>query len=150
MPRIQNPHKKFQFGLLLYGMDEMRAQKVTTPEYSLDVIEHGEGAYKVKTAGMVNFSTFTIEKIEGGLLPDKLFWRWIQSIVNARAGTGLPAEAYKQNAQIFKRNVLGVNIGTWVCEGVFPMKINGVELDRVSSENTIETIEFSVDLVDFI
>jgi hypothetical protein len=44
---------------------------------------------------------------------------------------------------------LGVN-GATVLQtrnylGAWPCKINGIEFDRLSSENTIETIEFSVD-----
>lgn len=145
MAKLQNPHKKFQFGLAIYGLLEIRAQKVTTPEYSLDQVEHGEGNYKSKTAGMMNFSNFTVERLDSATLPDGLFWAWIQTIQNVQTGLGLPPEAYKRNAQVYKYNHVGAIIGTWVMEGVWPQKINGVELDRVSSDNTIETIEFSID-----
>lgn len=145
MPTLVNPHKKFQWGLALYGLVEIRAQKCTTPEFDLDQVEHGEGNYKAKTAGMMNFSNFTVERLDSASFPDGIFWQWIQTIQNVQTGIGLPPQTYKRNAQIFKYNQSGIIIGTWINEGVWPKKINGVELDRVSSDNTVETIEFSVD-----
>ena len=39
-------------------------------------------------------------------------------------------------------------INTHLFEEVWPCKVNGVELDRMSSDNTIESIEFSVGTAD--
>jgi hypothetical protein len=36
-------------------------------------------------------------------------------------------------------------LNTWTASGVWPCKINGLDLDRMASENSIESIEFSVD-----
>jgi hypothetical protein len=40
----------------------------------------------------------------------------------------------------------GVSIlNSWTCTGVWPCKVNGQDLDRMSSDNTLEDLEFSVD-----
>lgn len=150
MARLSNPHKKFQFGLLFFGINEMLAQKVTTPEFDLDQIEHGEGNYKIKTAGQMNFSNITVEKLDSLNFPSFEFWVWIQSIQSVYTQTGLPPNIYKQNCQIFKYNHAGRPIASWLCDGVWPKKINGVELDRVSSDNAVETLELSIDRCQYI
>lgn len=146
MANVNNPHKKFQWSIAILGMNPFLAQKVMLPERSLDVIEHGEGNHVIKTAGMVKLGTLTIEKLSPATLPDKLMWAWIASIQNEFVGGGLIPEAYKKGVQISKYSTDGLTIvETWNWTGVFPSKINGLELDRLSSDNTIDTIEFSVD-----
>lgn len=145
MANIANPHKKFQFSIFLFGMNPFLAQKVFLADRELEVVEHGEGNHTVKTAGMVKIGTLRIEKISNASLPDKLMWGWINSIQNEFTGGGLVPEAYKKAVQILKLNSGNQAIGTWNYVGVWPQKINGVELDRLSSENTIESIEFCVD-----
>lgn len=146
MAEIANPHKKFQFSIFLFGMNPFLCQKVTLADRELDVIEHGEGNHKVKTAGMLNLGVLTVEKISNGSLPEKIIWAWINSIQNEFLGGGVIPEVYKKAIQVQK---LATNmkspIGTWNYIGAWPSKINGIELDRLSSDNTIETIEFQVD-----
>src|SRR5690606_17925353 len=100
----------------------------------LDQIEHGEGNIKIKTAGMWQFSNCVVEKMDNNSFQSKEFWIWIQSINNALTGIGLPPAAYKLGCVIYKYNHARAPIGNWTCTGVWPQKINGVELDRVSSD----------------
>lgn len=146
MAQIANPHKKFQFSVFILGMNPFLAQKVTTADREIEKVEHGEGNHVIKTAGMVKLGEVKIEKIMNGSFLDKLIWDWVALVQNEITGGGTIPEVYKKAIQIQKLATDGVTvIGTWNYIGAWPSKINGVELDRLSSDNTIESIEFSVD-----
>ena len=146
MAKVSNPHKQFQFSIFLYGMNPFLAQKVTTPDREIDRSEHGEGNHKIKTAGMVNIGDLVVEKISSASLADNLLWGWISIIQNEYSGGGVIPDVYKKAVQVQRLATDGVTVlNTWNYTGVWPFKINGVELDRASSDNTIQTIEFSVD-----
>ena len=88
----------------------------------------------------------TVEKIFNASLPEKIIWAWINSIQNEITGGGLIPEAYKKAIQVqFLSTNMRTPVRTWNYIGAWPCKVNGIELDRVSSDNTIETIEFSID-----
>jgi len=146
MAEIANPHKKFQFSIFVFGMNPFLAQKVTLADRDLDQIEHGEGNHVIKTAGMLHLGNIMIDKISNASLQDRIFWGWINLIQNEITGGGVIPEVYKKAMQVQKlSNNMKTAIGTWNYIGVWPKKINGIELDRVSSDNTIESIELSVD-----
>jgi phage tail-like protein len=146
MAEISNPHKKFQFSIFLMGMNPFLAQKVKLADRDIDQVEHGEGNHLVKTAGMLKLGNVTIDKISNSSIPDKLMWAWIHSIQDEFTGGGAPPAIYKLGMQVQKLATDGATvIGTWNYIGAWPCKINGVELDRMSSDNTIESLEFSVD-----
>ena len=146
MAEVSNPHKKFQFSIFLFGMNPFLAQKVKTADRDIEQVEHGEGNHLVKTAGMIKLGNLTVDKILNASLPDKIIWTWIHSVQDEFTGGGLLPDIYKKAIQIQRLATNGQTvIGTWNYLGAWPCKINGVELDRVSSDNTIESIEFSVD-----
>src|SRR5690606_12123157 len=99
--------------------------------------------------GLKKLSTFQIDKLATADGPDEFIWDWVRSIRNTRTGGGAPPQVYKRNViveQYGSDNSTVVKV--WVLDGAWPSKINGVELDRLASENTIESIEFSVDELD--
>jgi len=146
MAQISNPHKKFQFSVFIFGMNPFLCQKATLADREIDKVEHGEGNHLIKTAGMVKIGDLKIEKMMNGSAPDRLFWDWVALIQNEVTGGGTIPEIYKKAVQVQMLGTDGVTpIRTWNYLGVWPFKINGVELDRTSSDNTMETIEFSVD-----
>lgn len=163
---IANPHKQFQFQITIEGMDSMLAQKVTLPSPEIDVAEHGDRNHIIKTAGIIKFDTLKVEKIswggniwsgDGYAAGDNILssgdianvdniWKWVHQIQNCLYGGGTLPSQYKQDIVVSKFGTDGHSeIGTWKCLGAWPSKINGVELSRVDSENTIESIEFQVD-----
>lgn len=146
MGQIANPHKQFQFSIFLFGMNPFLAQKVTVPERAVDQVEHGEGNHVIKTGGMVKLGNLMMEKIQNGSFADKLIWTWISLVQNEVTGGGVIPEIYKKAIQIQFLGNDGVTVlSTRSFVGAWPCKINGIELSRVSSDNTIESIEFSVD-----
>lgn len=146
MANIANPHKKFQFSIFIFGMNPFLAQKVFLADRELDIVEHGEGNHLIKTGGMIKFGNLRIEKLYNASLPDKLMWSWINLVQNEFTGGGFIPEVYKKAVQIQKLASDGATvINSWTYTGVWPQKINGIELDRLSSENTIENVEFCID-----
>jgi hypothetical protein len=146
MANIANPHKKFQYSIFLFGMNPFLAQKVTTADREYDIVEHGEGNHLIKTAGMVKLGTVNMEKLSSTRANELLIYNWaIQVQDEITGGGGIPAQ-YKRNFIVQKNDATGfLPIGQWEYIGGWPCKINGQELDRVSSDNTIETIEFCID-----
>ena len=160
---IANPHKQFQFQITIGNMDPMLAQKVTLPSPEIDVVEHGDKNHIIKTAGLIKFDTLKVEKISWGgnvysgdgyskdqniafMGQADNFWKYIHNIQNCLVGGGTLPSQYKMDITVSKYGTDGMSeIGTWTYYGCWPSKINGVELSRVTSDNTVESIEFQVD-----
>ena len=146
MPQVSNPHKRFQFSIFIWGMNPFLAQKVTMPDREIESVPHGEGNHKIKTGGLIELGNIIVEKLMTASLPDKLIMGWIQVVQNEFTGGGAPPDIYKKAIQIQHLANNGSSVlQTWNYLGVWPTKINGIELDRMSSENTIQSIEFAVD-----
>lgn len=146
MAKVSNPHKKFQFSIFVYGMNPFLAQKVKLPDRELESVRHGEGNHYIKTAGMLDLGVLTIDKISSASLPDNLMWSWITLIQNEFTGGGVVPDVYKKTIQVQRLATDGISVlNTWTYVGAWPKKINGIDFDRVDSENTIEALEFEVD-----
>lgn len=151
MANISNPRKQFNFTIQVAPapINPFLAQKVEIPEISLDVAEHGDTNYDVKTAGRQKVGVITIEKIMTTSGADNYMFDWLNSCQDTIIGGGLVPQFYKRVVTISELAEDGTSIlNTWVCQGVFPIKIDGQTLDRKSSDNTIEKIELSVDRVE--
>lgn len=150
MAQVNDPKKSFQFNILVAGLNTYEAQKVNLPDWELDVVEHGDVNHDIKTAGKVKFGDLVVEKLRPVTsgYPNWV-WDWILSIQNASLGGGLNPSAYKRTVIITQLGYDGFTVtDIWECSGVFPKKINGMEFNRGgTSENSIETIDFSVDKV---
>lgn len=151
MAQISNPRKQFNFTIQVAPapINPFLAQKVTVPELSLDVTEHGDVNSDVKTAGRIKTGTIKIEKIMTTSGSDNYFFDWLYSCQDPIIGGGLVPSQYKRVVTITELAEDGTSaLNTWVCLGCFPMKINDMPLDRTSSENTIESLELSVDKIE--
>ena len=62
MAQIKNPRKVFNFSFQIMPLpiDPFLAQKVTIPEVSADVVEHGDTNHDIKTAGRVKYGNIMI------------------------------------------------------------------------------------------
>ena len=148
MPNIANPHKQFQWSIQLSVLDPFLAQKCDLPSPEIDVAEHGDRNFIVKTGGIIKYDMLTIEKISRASIDssNNWIWDWVQRIQDPFAFGGDIPEDYKVNAEVIKFATDGFTIiGRWEMEGLWPSKINNVELNRVESNNTIESIEFQLD-----
>jgi hypothetical protein len=148
MANIANPRKQFNFSIFALGLEPFLAQKVTIPEESIDVVEHGDTNYDVKTGGRKKIGALTIEKIMAGTGADNWVETWMSTIQNEFLGGGFLPSVYKQTLVIYEFATDGVVvINKTTCYGCWPSKRNGIELNRRGSDNTLQSIEFQVDQV---
>ena len=148
MANIANPRKQFQFSITAPGLNPFLAQKVTIPEVSVDVTEHGDTNYLVKTGGIKKIGKIQIEKISTALGPDNWLENWLAEVQNEFLGGGLLPAIYKRTLTIDQYSNDGITIiNSWICYGCFPSKRDGIDLDRKGSDNTMEKIELEVDQI---
>lgn len=146
MAKIQNPRKQFQFTILIPGLNPFLAQEVDTADVEFDSVEHGDVGFLVKTAGLKKFGMLKVSKIKQADSTDTFIRDWQRQIFDTQLGGGDLPSNYKVTILIEEYS----NDGETVVErheydGCWPMKANGVALNRKGSENTIESIEFCID-----
>ena len=148
MANIANPRKQFNFSIYAPGLNPFLAQKVTIPEVSIDVVEHGDTNYDVKTGGRKKIGTILIDQISPATGPDNWVETWMNQVQNEILGGGFLPSIYKRNLTIDEYSTDGVTIiNQHECFGCWPSKRNGIELNRRGSDNTLKSIELQVDQV---
>ena len=150
--KFSNPRKKFQFSISFYPaspFNSWQAQKVTLPDTDIEMDLHGDTNHDIKTAGRVTIGELTIERIMSSKRSEQELWAWFATCQSSLLGGGLPPNGgigYKRSIEISEYAEDGVTvIDKWVYNGVWPTKVNGIELSRTESGNTIESVEFAVD-----
>ena len=148
MAQVNNPRKSFQFNIIIAGIASFLCQQVKIPDVEMDTDEHGDTNHKIKTAGMINYSMLSVQKISESLGLDNYIWDWINRIQNPVTGGGSLPSLYKQPIIVEQYAPDGRTVlKRWILEGCWPKRINGIEFNRVQSGNTVESIDFEVDKV---
>lgn len=148
MAKIENPRKNFNFQITFvkHPLNPYLVQAVTLPEVSIEATMHGDTNHDIKTAGRAMVGTMIMEKISTTSGSDTWLFDWLMSCQDMALGGGLIPTQYKETIKVDELAEDGVSIlNSHTYFGCWPMRINGIELRRMSSDNTIETIEFSVD-----
>lgn len=150
--KIKNPRKKFLWRIVFneHPIESYLFQSVQLPEVSIEQVEHGDINRSVKTGGRISVGNLTCRKLEtteaGG---DTWLWDWMLSCQDLLLGGGLRPAEYWTSAELFELAEDGTTVlNSWFLTEVWPCRLNGQELDRMSSENTIEEIEFSVGTIE--
>ena len=145
--KVRNPRKKFLWSItfIKHPINPYLFQKVTIPGTTVEQVPHGDTNHSVKTAGRVEYSNLQCERLETTSGSDTWLSDWIASIADPVLGGGLSPDDYYETVKIDELAEDGKSIlNSWICEGVWPTKLNDQDLDRMSSDNTMESIEFSV------
>jgi len=146
--KVPNPRKQFLFTIILPGLNPFMAQDVKLPDKEFEVVEHGDTNFDVKTAGKIKFSNLTVNRIFSAVAVDTYMEDWARRIQNTILGGGQIPSAYKVQAIVEEYGSDGITIlRTHIYSGVWPSKINGIELSRKGSDNTVQSLEFCVDEV---
>lgn len=148
MAQIKNPRKGFNFSILIAPLpiNPFLVQQVKVGEIEIEAVLHGDTNHDIKTGGRVNFPTLTLSKLMTTSGADNFMWDWAMSVADATIGGGLVPDLYKRTIVITELAEDGTSIlNTWVMTGCWPQKINGLELNRMASDNTIESMEFCID-----
>lgn len=144
--KVPNPRKQFQFTIIIPGLNPFLAQEVKLPDVDFDVQEHGDTNFQVKTAGQVKYGTLQVSKIQPATGLDVFMENWARRIQNTLTGGGELPSQYKEQAIVEEFSSDGITvIQRHIYSGVWPSKLNGKDLSRKGSENTIHSIEFCVD-----
>lgn len=146
MAQVENPRKQFQFNVIIPGLNPFLCQKVKSPDVELEIAEHGDANYLVKTAGIKKVGMMSLEKILSAVSIDNYISNWMSDIQSTRSGGGMLPMFYKRNILIEQYAPDGRTvIATYVMIAAWPQKRNGIEFDRKASDNTIESVEFCCD-----
>nr|DAV30235.1 MAG TPA: tail tube protein [Caudoviricetes sp.] len=145
--KVKNPRKRFlwQIVFVKHPINAYLFQSVTIPEITIEQVSHGDINRDVKTGGRISVGNLTATKLETTSGSDTWLWDWLMSVQDLLLGGGLTPSEYWETVLINELAEDGVSIlNSWTCTEVWPTRVNGQELDRMSSDNTIEEIEFSV------
>lgn len=149
--KVSNPRKQFlwQLSFIKHPVDAYLFQKIKMPDISVDQVVHGDINRDVKTAGRVKIGNMTASKLSTTDGSDTWVHDWLMSCQDVTLGGGLVPKQYWETVLVTELAEDGISIlNAWTCGEVFPVSVNGLSLDRLSSENTIEEIEFSVGICD--
>lgn len=151
MANIDNPRKQFNFSIQVVGapINPFLVQKVTISESSISEVKHGDVNYDVKTPGRVETGNTTLEKLMTTSGSDMYMWNWHKSCQDDMIGGGLPPQSVKRNLIVNELAEDGTSaLNTWLLSGCWPSKIDGLDLDRKGTDNTIEKVTMSVDRIE--
>lgn len=144
--KVPNPRKQFQFTIILPGLNPFLAQEVKLPDLDFDSTEHGDTNFQVKTAGQVKIGNLQVTKIQPATGLDTYMESWAKRIQNTLTGGGELPSQYKAECIVEEYSNDGITtIQRHIYSGVWPVKLNGKDLSRKGSDNTVHSIEFSVD-----
>lgn len=151
MAQISNPRKDFNFSIQVVQapINPFLVQKVTLPEITIAQVKHGDTNHDIKTGGRVEYGDIEIEKIMTTSGADNYFYDWASTVADSIIGGGLVPEQYWRTLIISELAEDGTSIlNSWIARGCWPTKINGQELNRMSSENSLEKIQISTNGVE--
>ncbi|MEG1415176.1 MAG: phage tail protein [Clostridium sp.] len=151
MAKIKNPRKKFlwQVTFVKHPINSYLFQSIDLPEKTVEIVEHGDINRTVKTGGRITTGNMTANKLETTSGSDTWLWDWMSSVQDATLGGGLTPSEYWETVKVDELAEDGTSvINSWILEEVWPTRLNGQNLDRMSSDNTIEQIEFAVGTID--
>jgi hypothetical protein len=148
--KVKNPRKKFlwQITFVKHPLNPYLFQEVSLPELEIEQVSHGDINRDVKTGGRITVGNLVCRKLESTSGSDTWLWDWLMSVQDLILGGGLTPSEYWETVRVDELAEDGVSIlNSWICEEVWPSKVNSQDLDRMSSDNTLEEIEFSVGTV---
>lgn len=148
MAKFGNPRKKFNWSIQIAPepINPFLFQKVDMPDAEIQKDSHGDTNHDIHTAGRVSYSNITAEKLMSSAAGDSYMWAWFDTCQSSIIGGGAPPSMYKKTITIYEYAEDGATVlNTWIAMGVWPCVVKGLNLDRQSSENSIEAVEFSVD-----
>lgn len=139
--------KSHGFLIEIDGLDQLEIQTLTEPTVELTVAEHGAGGgLSIKTASRITTGDMTWEKvIPARSVANRWAWIEINRVINMETGLLGSPLTYKRNIVIRELNGDGTYANSYMAEGAFVRHIEKSQGDRVSDDNAMQTIIWSVD-----
>lgn len=145
--KVKNPRKSFLWQVVFpkHPINPYLFQEVTLPEINIEQVSHGDINRDVKTGGRISYGNLICKKLLTTASSETWLFDWMMSVQDSTLGGGLTPKLYWETAIVNELAEDGVSIlDTWTLFEVWPCKLNGIALNRMSSDNTIEDVEFSV------
>jgi phage tail-like protein len=142
MTKIANTRKDFNFSIEINGINQFLIQKVTPPEQSMGVVEHGADGKSgnTKTPGKLKIGDLIVEKICPSTEADKWAQTWFE-----KAKNGLRSQYAKYAVLHELDETRTFPIASWDLGEIWPYKIGRTAYDRNAENNITETVTFAVD-----
>lgn len=160
MSTLLNPRKAFAFRISFPGQPALpvfSVQSVTMPEETVEPVEHGLGNSRIKTAGQYIAGDATLERImpatdnQASRDVNKFFRDWMRLAQDPIVGGGTDPILYKQVVLIEELANDGITVlNSYLLNGAWPTKINGREYKRSESNNVVESVDLSTDVVPYV
>lgn len=152
MAKVANPRKVFNFSVTIVGapIDPFLFQSVDIPDREIEQVAHGDTNFDIKTGGRNKVGNIIMEKLlrTTSEIANTYFWDWMDLIQNMQVGGGVTPNAYWRTILVDEFAEDGSTvINSWLLEECWPTKINGQNQKRMSSDNTIEKIELSCNVL---
>lgn len=151
MAKIKNPRKGFLYSIsfVKHPLNSYLCQRVQLPDIEVEQVTHGDVNRDVKTAGRVSVSNLIVDKLLTTSGSDTWAHDWLMSCQDMLLNGGNIPENYWEDIVVNELAEDGATVlNSHYLSEVWPCKITGLELDRTSSDNTVEQIEFSVGTYD--
>jgi phage tail-like protein len=151
MANIENPRKDFNFSIQIVGepINPFLVQKVKLGDISINQTKHGDTNHDIKTGGRVEIGDLELEKLLTTSGADNYMFDWAYSVQDVMLGGGLVPNQYKRTIIVNELAEDGTSVlNSWINIGCWPSKINGQDLSRMTTDNSLEKISFSVDKID--
>jgi phage tail-like protein len=139
MPKVVGI-KQFSFVLEADGIDQFEVQEITTPDLTIEEVEHGEGNKKVRTPGMVSIGDLTLSRLKKSTTADFRVVEWFEQVQNARTGTGGTPDLYLRNVVLRQQDNAGNTVETWEFKEAWVKQISGTTHSATASDNVIQEV----------
>jgi len=144
--RVANPRKIHNFFLSIDGVDQFEIQEMSFPELSLDVVEHGDTNYIVKTPGILKIGTIQLKKLKRMETTDTWAITWLFGGQNPIIGGGILPSLLVRTITIEEREASNtITVGRIVWEGAWCSNVGQNAYSRMQSENIIQDITLQVE-----
>lgn len=132
--RTADPLQVFRFRVELNHVQHggfMRAKGVARDTKVDAYREGGQNEFEHKLASITTYGNIVLER---GLVDDYL-WSWNEAVVEGRIE--------RRDLTILVLDAAGESRWRWLVEGAFPVKWSGSDLDGLSSQALVESVELA-------
>ena len=127
-----DPYRSYRFVVEIDGVQRGGFQTVSGVERQTEVEPYREGGINHFERQLVVKSTYPPLKLSRGLVDTDL-WDWHQEVING--------DVERRTVAIVLLDDRGNEAVRWICEGAFPTKWTGAELDAATGGVATETVE---------
>jgi phage tail-like protein len=141
---MYNPTKQFQYAVEVDGLEQLLAQELSLPDYTVDEVEHGEGNTIYRTPGMARFGDLTLSKLMKGANPDSFVDNLIRQVQDWQTGGGQSPQIYLKTMIVRVKDNAGQTIKSYEFTDCWVKQKTGITLSRTTSDNIMEEMVWVV------